>query len=383
MRVLLTDGNFKHTLAAVRSLGREGAEVSVLSHLRSSVSFFSRYCGERIIAPDPERDPGFAAFVRELTARSHYDVLLPVSLASVLQLSRTRADLEGRVRIPLAPQPSIEIAASKDRTIRFAESLGVPVPQTFYPKDEGEAREAGKAIGYPAMVKGSSSSAFVRYVNTPDELVEYYRRFREDSPVIQEYIRGQGYGFFALYNRGEARAVFMHRRLREYPVTGGPSSLAESVADDGLRSAGTRLLDALGWHGLAMAEFKKDERTGKFVLMELNPKLWGSLELAIAAGVDFPCLACRMAVDGDVPPVFTYREGVKFRWPLPLDLFHAVTNPRAIPRFIADSADRSIGSDLDYRDPLPNLVQLGMTVAEAGIRIKEGRFWRPHGVPRP
>jgi len=382
MKVLLTDGNFKHTLAAVRSLGREGADISVMSHIRPSISFLSRYCRERITGPDPEHDPGFASFVRDLTARTHYDVLLPISLAAVTQISRIRDDLAPHVRVPLAPPASIDIAANKDRTIQFAGSLGVPVPGTFYPEGEDDVVDIGRTITYPAVVKGSRSSAYVRYANTPDELLRYYRRFREDSPVIQEYVRGRGYGFFALYNHGEARAIFMHRRLREYPVTGGPSSLAESIYDEELRSLGSGLLDALNWHGVAMVEFKKDEETGKFVLMELNPKFWGSLELAIVSGVDFPRLACRMAMEGEIDPVFSYRTGVKFRWLLPLDLFHAITNPRSIPRFLADFADLSIHSDLDIRDPLPNLMQVGMTLAEAGIRLKERRFWRPHGSPR-
>jgi predicted ATP-grasp superfamily ATP-dependent carboligase len=380
MKVLLTDGNFRHTLAAVRSFGRRGVDVSVISHLRPSLGFFSRYCRERILGPDPERDSGFASFIRDLTGRARYDVLLPISLAAVMQVSRIRNDLAPHVRVPLAPSESLEIAAHKDRTIQCAGSLGIPVPGTFYPKGEKDAEDIGRIITYPAVVKGSHVS-YVRYANSPGELLRCYRPVARDSPVIQEYVRGRGYGFFALYNHGEARAIFMHRRLREYPVTGGASSLAESIRDEGLSALGSTLLDSLKWHGVAMAEFKREEETGKFVLMELNPKFWGSLELAIVAGVDFPWLACRMAMEGEIDPVLSYREGVKFRWLLPLDLFHAVTNPRAIPRFLADFADGSIHSDLDYRDPLPNLMQAGMTVAEACIRLKEGRFWRPHGTP--
>lgn len=383
MKVLLSDGNFKHTLAAVRSLGRRGVGVSVISHIRPSVSFHSRYCGERILGPDPEHDPGFGPFVRDLVAGDRYDVLLPVSLAAVLQVSGIREDLAPHVKVPLAPTGSLEIAANKDRTIRFAESLGMPVPRTFYPAGEEDVVETGRTITYPAVVKGTGVSSSVRYANTPEELLAWYRRVRAERPVIQEYIRGQGYGFFALYNHGEARAIFMHRRLREYPVTGGPSSLAESMYDEKLRELGTGILDALGWHGVAMVEFKKDERTGEYVLMELNPKFWGSLELAIVSGVDFPFLAATMAREGDIDPVFSYHRGVRFRWLLPLDLFHALTNPRSIPRVLADFADRSICSDIDLRDPLPNLVQAGMTLAEAVIRVKEGRFRRPHGVPRP
>ena len=130
-----------------------------------------------------------------------------------------------------------------------------------------------------------------------------------------------------------------------------------------------------------MVEFKKDTRTGEYVLMEINPKFWGSLDLAIAAGVDFPGLACRMALEGDIAPVCSYATGVKFRWLLPADLFHVMTNPRSLPAFIRDFGDRHIQYDLDPRDPVPGFLQAGMTAAEFLLRVAQHRFWRPHGKP--
>ncbi len=381
MKVVLTDGNFKHTLAAVRSLGIRGADVTVLSHMPTSISFYSRYCHRHVIAPDPEKDPGFADFLLEFVKNDHFDVLLPVSFAAVMQVSRIRQELERYVHIALPDTPALEIAASKDRTIRYAEKIGLCVPKTWYPHSEAEAREIAREVTYPAVIKGSEESGFVRYANAPEELAKKYRMISRYSPVIQEYITGEGYGFFALYNHGKARAIFMHRRIREYPVTGGPSAVAESVYDQVLRDAGLRLLDSLNWHGVAMVEFKKDVKTGKFVLMEINPKFWGSLGLSIAAGVDFPNLTCRMALDGDIAPVCRYKTGVKYRWLFPADLFHVMTSPSALPQFIRDFGDRTMQYDIDIHDPAPTILQAGMTAAELVIRIYQHRFWRPHGRP--
>ena len=88
-----------------------------------------------------------------------------------------------------------------------------------------------------------------------------------------------------------------------------------------------------------------------------------------------------MACEGDVEPVFSYKTGVKFRWLFPQDVFHVVTNPGAIPEFISDFADRTICYDIDLHDIVPNILQLGMTVGEFALRIKQRRFWRPHGRP--
>jgi predicted ATP-grasp superfamily ATP-dependent carboligase len=382
MKVLITDGNFKHTLAAVRSLGKRGIDVTVLSHIKLSISFFSRYCSHHVIAPDPEHDPLFKDFLLDLVRKNRFDVLIPVSFAAVMQVSEIRDELVKYVHVPLAEGDALGIAGNKNRTIQYAGKNGICIPRTWYPRNDSEADTISHEVTYPAVIKGSEESGFVRYANSPEELAEKYRMIEKYSPVIQEYIAGEGYGFFALYNHGSARAIFMHRRIREYPVTGGPSALAESIFDPGLRDAGIHLLDSLKWHGFAMVEFKKDKKTGKFVLMEINPKLWGSLELAITSGVDFPYLTCKMAIEGDIDPVLTYRTGIKFRWLFPADLFHVMTNPRQLPQFIRDFKDRSIRYDIDIYDITPTFMQIGMTVAEFMIRVKQNRFWRPHGRPR-
>ena len=381
MKVLLTDGNFKHTLAAVRSLGKRGIDVTVLSHLSISISFYSKYCCHHVIAPDPEKDPRFADFLLEYVKQNQFDVLLPISFAAVMHVSRIRDELEKYVKIPLADDLALGIAGSKDHTIQYAEKIGVRIPKTWYPKTESDAAAIAHAVSYPAVIKGSEESGFVRYANSPEELSEKYRMIAQYSPVIQEYITGDGYGFFALYNHGKSRAIFMHKRIREYPVTGGPSAVAESVYDPALRDAGLRILDSLNWHGVAMVEFKKDQKTGEFVLMEINPKFWGSLGLSIASGVDFPYLACLMVTEGDIEPVCHYETGVKYRWLFPADVFHVMTNPCMLPEFIWDFGDRTFHYDIDIHDPVPSFIQVGMTFAEFFLRVKQNRFWRPHGRP--
>ena len=379
MKVLITDGNFKHTLAAVRSLGKRGINVTVLSDLRFSISFYSKYCKDCIIVPNPKKDIRFSDCALDIVKNNDYDVLLPISFASVFQISEIKEKLEQYVKVPIAGARSIGIAGSKDQTIEFAKKIGIPIPKTLYPKNVEEVYDISKNIEYPVVVKGSEESGYVGYANSPEELILRYNKIHKYSPIIQEYISGEGYGFFALYNHGEPRAIFMHRRLREYPVTGGPSTFAESIYESRLKELGLKILNNLNWHGVAMVEFKKSAKKGDFILMEINPKFWGSLELAIASGVDFPYLACEMAVNDDIKPVFEYKEGVRFRWLFPGDLFHTITNPRAIPRFFADFFDRGIRYDIELGDIKPNIMQVGMTMAEFLLRIKERRFWRAHG----
>lgn len=381
VNVLITDGNFKHTLAAVRSLGKQKITTTVLSHMRLSVAFHSRYCSAGVLAPNPEHDSTFADVVYDMVTQKNFDVVLPISYAAVDQISRIQDKLKRYVNVPLPDRATIERAGNKDQTMRLAESIGITIPKTYYPQSIKDVKQVTDKLTYPIVVKGTRENGNVGYANSPKDLIAQYTRISAFSPILQEYIPGDGYGFFALYKHGTPRAVFMHRRIREYPVTGGPSALAESVYDPVLMERGLKMLDALHWHGVAMVEFKKDARTGEYVLMEINPKFWGSLDLAIASGVDFPYLTCRMACDGDIDPIFSYKTGVKFRWLFPQDIFHVLTNPRSLPWFLADFNDKTIRYDINLNDPLPNILQLGMTAGEFALRIKQKRFWRPHGTP--
>jgi predicted ATP-grasp superfamily ATP-dependent carboligase len=153
----------------------------------------------------------------------------------------------------------------------------------------------------------------------------------------------------------EPRASFAYRRLREYPASGGPSTLRESIRDPDLQATTERLLSLLGWVGVAMAEFKVDPRDGRPKLLEVNPRFWGSLHHAILCGVDFPWLLCRMAVDGDAERVTGYAVGVQSRSLLHGDMMHFLTCPERF-RLRPALCDFSIPDDvLSADDPWPTL----------------------------
>lgn len=369
MRVFVTDAGYKHTLGAVRSLGRRGVHVIAGSSSPLSQSFFSKYCREKVIYPQPRNEEAFSEFLLTYLQDGRADVLLPIGYLATVALSKRKRLFDPYVRLPIAEYSSLGIAADKEKTMKFAEGLGISIPRTY---SSPEAVES-----FPVVVKGWRDSGKVTYVNSARELVA----IGTEEAVIQEYIPGEGYGFFALFNRGQPRAIFMHRRIREYPVTGGPSTLAESIYDPVLESLGTRLLRSLNWHGVAMVEFKKDSRSGEYRLMEINPKFWGSLDLAIASGVDFPFLAARMALEGDVEPVMSYRSGVRFRWLLPGDLLHLMARPASFGEFLRDFFDAQTETDIWLSDIMPNFLQLGETALQLVSRIRRGSLRYPNGRP--
>jgi len=370
IKVLITDAGYKHTLAAVRSLGKAGFFVVAMGSNRFSQSFFSRYCNKKLICPDPRNEEEFIQFLIEYLSKESIDVLIPIGYTTTVTISKHKKELLSYVKIPIANYESMQIASNKEKTMQLADSLNIPTPIEYYSIDSVEI--------FPVVVKGLYESGHVRYINSPDEL----RTINFNEYLIQEYIPGEGYGFYALFNNGIEKAVFMHKRLREYPISGGASTCAKSVYNEELKRLGLALLRQLHWHGVAMVEFKKDSRDGKFKLMEINPKFWGSLDLSIAAGIDFPVFLVNMALEGDITPIFQYDTEMKYRWPFPDDTLHILANPKSIMNVIMESFNKKLRSNVSIGDFLPNILQMFSTCIAIKTWIRQGNFRYPYGKPK-
>ena len=210
-------------------------------------------------------------------------------------------------------------------------------------------------------------------MSTVRELEAACRRIHETVPLplVQEYIPGEGRGVFLLMNQGRVRAAFADRRVHEKPPSGGVSVVSESMAlDPRLLAYAQQLLAALKWHGVVMVEFKHDRRDGRAKLLEINGRFWGSLQLAVDAGIDFPYLLYRMAVDGDVEQAFSYREGVRLRW-WPADLDSLLLRFRngkglgGLGEFLKWNGNTTRNEIFRWDDPRPALNELSQYAGQA------------------
>jgi predicted ATP-grasp superfamily ATP-dependent carboligase len=170
----------------------------------------------------------------------------------------------------------------------------------------------------------------VTVCESPAELESAFASVRErfGQPLVQEFVPNGGEaGVYALYDcSSDLVGVTVQRRLRTNPPSGGPSTLRETVAAPELLAHARALFDELSWSGVAMAEFRYDARTGEPQLLEINPRLWGSLALSVRAGVDFPAMLYRLATEGECDPALDYEVGVQARQLLG-DLGHLLRRP--------------------------------------------------------
>jgi predicted ATP-grasp superfamily ATP-dependent carboligase/CelD/BcsL family acetyltransferase involved in cellulose biosynthesis len=324
-RILILDGHTNQALACVRSLGKAGYEVVVASHQRLPLSGWSRYCTGTFFIEEQTVD----AFrqMRKWATENGVGLVLPLTERSCVLCNADRSDWEDAgIIVGCGHDEMLKTAFDKALTLERATIAGVRIPPTRVPESLADALRAVDEIGLPCVIKPRWSNAWdgkeflppksPTYLNTHNHLAGVFTRDKqgEQWPLVQGFVAGQGKGVFALCDQGRVVAWFAHERLRDTRPTGSSSSLRRSIRlEPRLREPAERLLLELKWHGPAMVEFK-DDGINTPCLMEINGRFWGSLQLAIDAGVDFPRLWVSILKGETVSPIHSYTEGLTLRW---------------------------------------------------------------------
>jgi predicted ATP-grasp superfamily ATP-dependent carboligase len=358
----------------VRCLGRKGVDVYVLgewSRHGLDPSFHSLYCTERINGPRATDDE-YIDFLAQILKSRNIDVLIPSGYYPTERITENRRRLDALTHIEIAKVESFRLAANKRRTYDLAEALGIPFPKTIYPQNLDEVKAISGNVKYPVVIKLIiDEHGRPVYARKSRELIDKYKELRMKNPFSEDYLpmiqecimADSTHSFSALYQNGACKRVFMWNEIRSYPASGGISTYSESAHDPRVKEYGVRLLDELGWHGVANIEFKLDKGDGKFKLMEINPKIWASIEVAIKAGVDFPYLLCKMANGVQLNYSEKYNRHLKFHW-LSRELGHVWQKPSSIPKFVADTFDSEVKSNIMPNDLAPNILEFVLPIAE-------------------
>ena len=320
-KVLVTGGDERAALAIVRSLGRAGHRVVVGSRDGRSLAGASKHAARDVALGDSLGFPkAFSSRVREEVAREAVDVILPVTEPDLLAILPRKEELSPAV-VPFPDLPVFLAASDKARVADLAKGVGLSVPrQMVVTRDDvsslpNRAEEA--VVLKPGRSVQSGAKLSVSYVAKGEALRDRVARMPDAAfpLLVQHRIVGPGVGVFMLRWDGRILAAMAHRRLREKPPSGGVSVLRESVVlDPGIHRMAEELLEALEWSGVAMIELKLDEASGAPYIMEINGRFWGSLQLAIDAGLDFPALLVDAALGHGVRRIDAYRVGVRSRW---------------------------------------------------------------------
>jgi len=283
------------------------------------------------------RTDSSAVFVEDLLAlsRCYADekiVFLPIEERVVL-LFYNFIEAHGRLNFTymLPELPVFSLSRDKLELNRFCWDREIPCPRLYESDDISNMSD----LPYPLIIKprhGSGSEGFL-FVDAADGL-SALRNVPLNEYVIQERLPdGRDVkGAFFLCDQGKVIASYTHQRVRTYPVDGGVTVYSRFDMDDQAVEAGARVLQELNWTGLAMVELLWDKRDKSYKVIEINPRLWGSILLDQFSGAFLLKNYVELSL-GRAPVMQELKQDSKIRWLFPFELMNLVLAKGQIPGF--------------------------------------------------
>ena len=390
---MISASRYPHGYTSLRSLAKSGVEAVVAVGDDDLPISASRYCNTIVPIPISDDIVGYKDALLGLAARRDVRTIIPHRPQDPYLLSKYFDEFDRHTNIVVPPFETLKVVHDRKRLMDVAEDAGVPVPKTDLLR-EVEEWESKKIIKsrYNLLTDeyigsfGSNDSDVAKSIvhvasgETPDTVA--IREEMNHDPIVQEYIQGAGeYVFGALYDHGKALATFQHRQIRGNSYTGSGGVYRESVHIPELEETGRTILDSIDWHGLACIEYVKDEETGEFKLIEINPRMWQSLACATHSGANFPHYYWLQATGQAEAIEPGYEVGIGTHW-LYGELEHVVSvlvedsslvDPPSLPKTIGEilvSSYRNPTFDYLYLDdPFPTIHQINGIVRRRFDRL--------------
>jgi len=326
------DGNYNHTLKVARSLVRGSIAKTVLVHVGVGGDIpaslrLSRHVAAIHRLPDAFSDEtAYVRAVAELASDVRADVVLPVSEEGHRLLSRYRsAFAEGIALAPLSDERTLRIARDKGRLAAFMEARDLPHPRSLPMRPYATLRDRLADVPFPVLVKGTQSKGGFDIIRCDDlESVLAFAREQqggEKEYIVESFVEGTDVCFCVLAVDGQVVAHTIQRALQPPSTPFSPLEFIQFVRDSQVESVGRNLVRALGFSGMACIDMRYNADQTSVYVLEINPRVWGSMLGSLRAGVNFPDLACRVALGlpvedmGYTPTSYSVGElGVKHIW---------------------------------------------------------------------
>lgn len=320
--VLVLGTDSRVTLAVARSLGRRKLRVDLGWSLPGCITTRSRYVREvhRIPAYSPQDDAWKEALTALLASRP-YDLIIPCNDSTAVPLHHHRADFGQFPNLYLPPKEAFEVAFDKFKTYDLARSLGICVPQGRIVEGVEDGERSLETVPPPVVLKpratiAPGAAAVSNVVRKAYDVEEFRQAMQlpcfQQGVLVQENFVGRGVGVEVLAYEGDVLTAFQHARIHETMEIGSSYRKSASLRPE-LLDAARKLMKALRYTGVAMAEFIVNDESGRWVFLEINGRFWGSLPLTVAAGADFPYYLYQMLVEGKREFPQEYRVNVHCR----------------------------------------------------------------------
>jgi len=309
MKLLIVNYLGRNVLASVRSIGRSDypIDIDIAYQKRRELKdrmLKSKFVHKVYFTDNPvDNFKTFKSQIIKIVRECRYDFILPYGLKTTVALSRFKNEIEGLGAIlPVPEYKNLINAHDKENCYRIAENMGLAIPHTYF--HECLEDLLSHKIVYPVIIKARRNSGInpgFEIAYNEDELIIHYNNMNAiiskdpniidfSRPIVQEFIKGEVYDANFFIHEGDVLKYVFQRRVQCVDDKIGAGIINETIHNDYSERAfhyGKKLLTAIKWNGSCMVELIIDDQ-GEIRLIEVNPKLWGTLGLSIKAGVDFP-----------------------------------------------------------------------------------------------
>lgn len=334
VNILIIDGHDRRSLVAVRGLGKKKDEffVHVGSTRRINSARYSKYCDKFVLYPDPIRNEDlFIDFIVKYIKLNQIKVLLPMGDILTEIIVNNYSHLKTITNILVPDAKTFGIARDKQKTLEVAKRIGICIPKMYNIEDIKNE----KTVSYPIVIKPriGTGSVGMKIANNKKEAIQYYEMINSQfkSPLLQEMIPDVGEHFQAnlLFDKNhKLRASCVKKKIRQFPIHGGPSTFFKTVSHEEVHDLSVNLLERINWVGPAEVEYMIDPRNGEPTLMEINPRLSATIRLSSFVGVDFPYLIAKSALEEEIEVIKNTKFDYYCQWLIPGDLLNFLFNSK-------------------------------------------------------
>lgn len=324
--ILVLDAQSRQSLVAVRSFGKQGFRVAAFATVGNNApAFFSKWCHKTVLCSAMEGTIEHKEYLVDFLKKNTVSVIIPSSDGTIEMLRKHRKEITQYTHIALAQEKALAIAVNKTKTLSVARTLGISIPRSIPIARQSHISDAVAFIGLPAVIKpveswtetsdGSKRVAPI-FVQSEKEVHNAFLQLTQfgGTTLLQEYVTGRREAISFIYADNIVYAKFAQWAKRTQPPIGGTSVLRESIKmPKDIGELAEKLIRAIDLEGYSEVEFRRDVQ-GHPYLMEINPRLSASVELAVHAGVDFPVLLYQCAKKHLTKRVDTYTTGIWERY---------------------------------------------------------------------
>jgi predicted ATP-grasp superfamily ATP-dependent carboligase len=368
-RILIPDYLGQQVISGIRGLQPNVVDVA---DKKDRLTFLakSRYINNfhNIVPPNID-EALFLQQLMQILSDYNYDLVLPFGLVSYYVCSKYQDKIKQRSNLFLPDYNNLEVANDKRKSAKLCQDAGIDYPLFYEVSNRDDLKQIAGNIKFPVVIKARSCSGTekgLRYARNREELYAKYDEIESHgmscaydytNPLVQEFIPGYIHDACTLSLKGVPLYILTQVRALMYPVYGGVGAINITTENSELKRIAQKTIEVFCWNGPAQIEFKYDPRDKKYKFIELNPKLWGTLDLSIKAGFNFPQLVLDYVTEGKVYDNLDYKKNLKYIFRYSQELY-AKNQLKSIGRMdLYPTKERGeiVVKDFCIKDPIPDL----------------------------